>query len=94
MAKRHPKETRTSIEIVRDYRNAKWRAEDAYRDVVKREFPVDSEVFYDHGDYERSGVVLRHSGGGLFIKTPHGAETWVCGSRVTRVCRREEGGAW
>jgi hypothetical protein len=51
----------------------------------EKDFPVGVEVFYDHGEYERSGVVNMNSGDRVRITTPSKKDVWIDCVRITRV---------
>lgn len=52
---------------------------------VLKDFPIGTDVFYLHGDYERTGSVIDHSNDRVKIISPNGKEFWIDAYRIHRV---------
>ena len=87
MTKREKGLVRTSVQVVQDYLRVADEAKRNYEDVVEREYPEGSYVFYTHGFHERSGRVEGHSCDRIQIRSRSGSRIWLDASRVKRVAK-------
>lgn len=58
-----------------------WAIEHEALEVAKLAYPLDTTVYWLHGDHTRRGVVVGHGNmggmGGVRVKNPSGGHTWV-----------------
>lgn len=57
-------------------------------DVMREEIPLESTVFWMHGDHERQATVCDYSAFGradIRVRSTTGKTYWLCAGRVTRV---------
>lgn len=60
-------------------------ARDKLEEAIKKDFPLEATVFYDHGHHERQGKVVIHGRDRVCIETFLGKRIWIDAYRIKRV---------
>ena len=61
-------------------------AEKSAHDAMILAMPRGREAQWEHGEHTRTGIILSYTlDRRIKVRTPTGAETWICATRITGV---------